>query len=229
MTRLDRHGIALMTRRWAHEAAVRAEGRDWPQDGETMIGLRRLDNLDDCIRAVLRDDVPGDLIETGTWRGGAAIFMRAALTVYGDRERLVWVADSFRGLPRPDPRFPADAGDTLWTLPELAVPLDTVKQNFARYGLLDDRVRFLVGWFKDILPTAPMDRLALLRLDGDLYESTTEALNALYPKLSPGGFLIVDDWAYPPCRQAVEDYRAAHGITEPIEPIDWSGVFWRKK
>ena len=74
-----------------------------------------------------------------------------------------------------------------------------------------------------------MRRLALLRLDGDLYESTMDALVHLYPKLEPGGYLIVDDYGdIPACRQAVHDYRSRHGITEEIEPIDWTGVFWRK-
>jgi O-methyltransferase len=205
-------------------------GGDWPPFAETMIGLQRLDNLQHCIEAVLRDRIPGDLIETGVWRGGATIFMRAVLEAYGDRERTVWVADSFRGLPRPDARYPADAGDLLWTAQLLAVSLEEVKRNFMRYGLLDDRVKFLAGWFKDTLPTAPITHLALLRLDGDLYESTMIALTALYPKLSPGGFLIIDDFdAMPPSRKAVEDYRNAHDIAEPVELINCGGAFWRKK
>jgi O-methyltransferase len=156
--------------------------------------------------------------------------MRGVLKAYGDTERTVWVADSFEGLPQPDPeRYPADAGDRLWTWPQLAVSVDQVKGNFERYGLLDDRVRFLVGWFKDTLPAAPIERLAVLRLDGDLYESTMDGLRALYHKVSPGGFVIVDDYgAMPGCREAVEDFRTEAGITEPIEQIDWTGVFWRR-
>jgi O-methyltransferase len=94
--------------------------------------------------------------------------------------------------------------------------------------LLDDRVRFLPGWFKDTLPDAPIDRLALLRLDGDLYESTIQALEALYPRLSPGGFCIIDDYIIKACRQAVADYRAKHGVSAEIIHIDGAGVFWRK-
>ncbi|MFN2390099.1 MAG: TylF/MycF/NovP-related O-methyltransferase [Actinomycetota bacterium] len=207
----------------------RREGRDRPLDAETMIGMHRLDNLEHCIKRVVEDRVPGDLIETGVWRGGAAIFMRAVLEVCGDGERCVWLADSFAGLPRPDPRYPADAGDRHWVNPNLAIPVDEVKENFRRYGLLDERVRFLIGWFKDTLPSVPAERFAVVRLDGDMYQSTIEGLESLYPKLSPGGFLIVDDYgAIPACRQAVTDYRGEHGITEPIEKIDWGGVFWRK-
>jgi O-methyltransferase len=206
------------------------EGMTWPEDAETMIGWKRLTNIQTCVTDVLRRDVPGDLAEAGVWRGGAVIFMRAILEAYGDRSRLVWAADSFNGLPRPDAVLaPADAGDVLFAFRELAVPLDVVQDNFRRYGLLDDRVRFLKGWFRDTLPVAPISRLAVLRIDGDLYESTMDALRALYPRLSVGGYVIVDDYGnLPGCRAAVEDYRRDLSITDPIEWVDWTAIFWRK-
>lgn len=212
------------------DAEARATGRDWPISAETMVGRRRLDSLQHCVTEVLRREVPGDLIETGVWRGGSSIFMRAVLKAHGDTARRVWVADSFRGLPAPDAqRYPHDAGDILWQCDQLAVPLGDVKANFARYGLLDDQVRFLPGWFDDTLPSAPIARLAVLRLDGDMYQSTMTALSALYPKLSPGGFVIIDDYgAVPGCRKAVDDYRRANGITEEMVSIDWTGVYWRR-
>jgi O-methyltransferase len=206
------------------------EGTVWPDDAETMIGRKRLDNIQQCVTDVLRSNVPGDLAEAGVWRGGAVIFMRAILEAYGDRSRCVWAADSFRGLPPPDPaRAPADRGDVLFAFRELAISLDIVRENFKRYGLLDDRVKFLVGWFKDTLPAAPIARLAVLRIDGDLYESTMDALRALYPKLSTGGYVIVDDYGnLPGCRAAVEDYRREFAISEPIEAVDWTAIYWRK-
>ncbi len=208
---------------------VRREGRDWPLEAETMVGLKRLDSLQQCVTSVIRNGVPGDLIETGVWRGGSSIFMRAILKAYGDTSRKVWLADSFRGLPPPDPaRYPVDEGDTLWKYSELAIPMEQVKANFSRYGLLDDQVAFLPGWFRDTLPTAPIERLAVLRLDGDLYESTMEALVALYPKVSAGGFVIVDDYGLPTCRAAIEDFRLAQGITDPIQRIDWTGACWQR-
>ena len=208
----------------------RGEGRDWPAEADTMIGLKRLDQLQACITDVLANGIPGDLIETGVWRGGAAIFMCAVLEAYGDTARRVWAADSFAGLPKPDGRHVQDAGDIHWRYRGvLAITLDEVKANFARYGLLNERVRFLKGWFKDTLPAASIERLAIIRLDGDMYSSTMDVLENLYPKLSPGGYAIVDDYhAVPACKQAVQDYRARHGIEEPIETIDWTGVFWRK-
>jgi hypothetical protein len=207
---------------------LRELGRDLPTQAHTCIGLRRLDNLQYCIETVLADSIPGDLIETGVWRGGATIFMRAVLKAYGATDRTVWVADSFAGFPEPDvERYPADAQWKQFTLP-VAVTQETVADNFARYHLLDDQVHFLPGWFKDTLPGAPIERLAVLRLDGDLYESTMDALTHLYPKLSAGGFAIVDDYNISSCRQAVIDYRATNGIEEPIQAIDGWGVFWRR-
>ncbi len=209
---------------------TRAEGCDWPRDAHTMIGLKRLDNLQFCVEDVLDRGIPGDFIETGVWRGGATIFMRAILKVRGVNDRRVWVADSFEGLPPPNPEaYPCDAGDVLHTYKQLAVSLEAVQSNFRRYGLLDDQVRFLKGWFRDSLPGAPIARLAVIRLDGDMYESTMDAFVNLYPKLTVGGYVIVDDYGcIPACRQAVHDFRQARGIADEIRPIDWTGVYWRR-
>ena len=203
-------------------------GLDWPASAETMIGMQRLTHLQHCVETVLAEEIPGDLIECGVWRGGACILMRAVLVAYGDEERCVWLADSFQGLPPPDPEnYPAE--DLTLNGAAVAIPESTVRNNFKRYGLLDDRVRFLPGWFKNTLPDAPIDRIALLRLDGDLYESTIQALDALYPKLSVGGFCIIDDYhAIDACRQAVTDYRQKNSISAEIIDIDGRGVYWRK-
>ena len=220
----------VLARRQPFDADKREVGLElWPGTAETMIGLRRLENFGECVARALADDVPGDVIETGVWRGGAVIYAKAVLEAHGDTERVVWVADSFQGVPPPDEAYPADAGDTHWTASELAVSPDQVRANFEKYRLWDDRVRFLEGWFKDTLPDAPIEQLAVMRLDGDLYQSTMEALEALYPRLSPGGFVIVDDYgAVEGCRQAVHEFRDSHGIDEPLEQVDWTGVFWRR-
>jgi hypothetical protein len=213
------------------DLAVREVGGDWPTEAVTMVGLRRLDNLQDCIVKVLQDRVPGDLVETGVWRGGCGILMRAVLEAFGDTERLIWLADSFQGLPEPSPDdYPQDAGDLHSTLSSyLGVSIETVKNNFRQFELLDNRVRFIPGWFRDTLPNISIQQIAVLRLDGDMYESTYVALSALYPKVSPGGFVIIDDFgALPRCRQAVEDYRVENHITEPLDSIDWTGVYWRR-
>jgi O-methyltransferase/8-demethyl-8-(2,3-dimethoxy-alpha-L-rhamnosyl)tetracenomycin-C 4'-O-methyltransferase len=193
-----------------------------------MIGTVRMRNLRYACETVLLDGVEGDFIETGVWRGGACIMMKGILEAYGDASRRVFVADSFAGLPRPDvENFPVDAGGRPDTWNELKIPRTDVENNFRRFGLLDKRVVFLEGWFKDTLPEAPIDQLALLRLDGDLYESTIQALDALYHKVSYGGFVIVDDYFLPPCAKAVQDFRERYGITSPILPIDGVGSYWR--
>jgi O-methyltransferase len=213
-----------------HDPELRNQGMDWPVHAHTMIGFRRLRHLRECVEQVLRDGVPGDLIEAGVWRGGASIMMRAVLAAHGVRDRLVWLADSFRGLPPPNPqRYPHDEGMHFEGFSDLAVSLDVVKANFERYGLLDDRVRFAEGLFAQTLAGIQSDRFAVIRLDGDLYESTLDSLNALYPRLAAGGFAVIDDYgAYPACRAAVDDYRERHGIVESIQEIDWAGAFWRK-
>jgi O-methyltransferase len=213
------------------DRSARDLGLDWPAEAETMIGMERLTSLQHCVETVLEEDVPGDLIECGVWRGGACILMRAVLAAYGDHSRNVWVADSFQGVPRSDPaNYKADKGIRAdFAAGILGVSQEQVKANFERYGLLDERVRFLPGWFKDTLHNAPVEHISVLRLDGDLYESTIQALEALYPRLSTGGFCIVDDFlAVKACQQAVLDYRAQHGIAAEIVDIDGTGVLWRK-
>jgi len=209
---------------------TRITGEDRSPVAHTMIGFKRLNNIQFCVEDVIAKGVPGDLIETGVWRGGATIFMRAILRAYDVKDRTVWVADSFEGCPRPDgEKYPEDASDILYTSRELAITLETVRSNFECYDLLDSQVRFLKGWFKDTLPKASIDKLAVARLDGDLYESTMDAISALYPKISEGGYLIVDDYgAIPACRKAVTDYRASRGIQDMIREIDWTGVYWKK-
>jgi len=204
----------------------------------SMLPLARLDNIQHCVLDVIEHDVPGDLIETGVWRGGATIFMRGALKALDVHDRIVWVADSFEGLPEPDPdKYPIEAkahhGPVMKTgFNHFAAGLDTVKRNFEAYGLLDNQVQFLKGWFKDTLPTAPMTQLAVMRLDGDYYESTVDALHNLYGKLSVGGFVIIDDygqddWTY--CRKAVDDFRAAEGITAKMVRVDSTCHYWQRE
>jgi O-methyltransferase len=195
----------------------------------SMIGAKRMRNIEECLDHVREDGVPGDIAETGVWRGGATVFMRGYLAAYGMNDRLVWAADSFEGLPKPTAQADRGLDFSASAEPILSISLDEVKALFARYGLLDDGVRFLKGWFRDTLPNAPIEKLALLRLDGDLYESTRDALRGLYDRLAPGGFLLVDDYGdFPPCRKAVDEFRAERAITAPIVEVDWSGVYWRK-
>ena len=155
--------------------------------------------------------------------------MRAILMAYGVTDRTVWAADSFEGVPPPS--WPQDEGFDISAnvLPVLAVSLDEVRELFRRYGVLDEQVKFIKGWFKDTLAAAPIERLAILRLDGDLYESTMDALAPLYDKVGRGGFVIVDDYgSCPPCKRAIDDFRTQRGISDALQSIDIQSVYWRK-
>lgn len=201
------------------EAQRRAE------DAETMLGIRQLDQMQRCMVDVLENNVPGDILEAGVWRGGMTIFMRAVLKAYQDVERKVWVVDSFEGLPPIDRE--KDTFD--WDEGNLAASLEEVQSYFARYGLLDEQVCFLKGFFCDTLPDPRISKLAILRVDADLYTSTKEVLSALYPALSVGGYAIFDDYQnLPDCRRAIDEFRQANGVTEEIHPIDQRAVYWKK-
>jgi O-methyltransferase len=225
---LRNHNLGLV-RTIPFEQARRDNGLDWPMFGFSMTGRRRLDALHKCIDDIIENKIPGDLIETGVWRGGSVIFMRALLDVRSEHSRIVWCADSFEGMPVPkdaDLRISseADFSDRGY----LAVSLAQVQNNFAKFGLLNEQVRFLKGWFSETLPTAPIKQLSLLRLDGDLYESTLDSLDNLYDKVSPGGYIIIDDYnSWGGCQTAVNDFRRRRGISEPLQDIDSHSVFWR--
>lgn len=253
-------------------------GEDVPWQAHTMAGLKRLENVRQCVETVIVDQVPGDLVELGVLRGGCSIFMRGVLRAFDQTDRKVYACDTFvpraklspftrqfllplvsvfASIPfRPFQRwlcseyirksgsFPAvnDPSDelidmTLFTLQHVSLlshhrgtGLDDVKSNFARYGLLDEQVVFLKGYFSDTLSDAPIEKLALLRLDGDTFESTRDSLALLYDKLSPGGFCIIDDYyAFVDCQNAIDRFREKHGITDQIIRIDNMSVYWRKR
>lgn len=195
----------------------------------TMMGRLRLDSLHQCLDHIRLQQVPGDFIECGVWKGGGCIFMTGYLKTYEMKDRKIYIADSFDGLP--EPTMTQDMGMDLSKdiAPELAIPLDMVEQNFRNYDLLDDSVHFIAGWFKDTLTNSKIDKLALLRLDGDYYESTKDILIALYDKVVVGGIIIVDDYALKPCKDAVLDFFAERGEQIPrYETIDWTGIWWYK-
>ncbi len=224
LKKVERRSIVLM-KKARFDSESRLQGKDFPSIGYTMIGHKRLDNIQFCVEDVIRNEVPGDLMETGVWRGGATILMRALLKEYAITGRKVWVADSFEGLP--PPKDPDDGWD-LSKVEFLKVSLDRVKSNFARFGLLDEQVEFVKGWFCDTLPGASIDKLAVLRLDGDMYSSTMDSLQGVYHKVSKGGYVIVDDYySWQSCKRAVTDFLEMHSLKPKIMAVDWSGVYWK--
>jgi O-methyltransferase len=208
----------------------RIDGRDWPYGGLTMAGLVRLDDLQGCLESVVADGVEGDVIEAGAWRGGASILMRATLDSLGATDREVWVADSFQGFPGSGDGGAADtAPDEMTLLEFLSIPVEEVRRSFARLGLAEG-VRFVPGFFAETMPGLRGRRWSLIRLEGDSYEATRDCLNALYPGVSRGGYVVVDDYgAIEVCRAAVEDFRLEHDISEPLEQVDWTCVRWRRE
>jgi hypothetical protein len=224
---IKRFGLSLCLNRYVNERD-RKDGRMLREYADTLIGIKGLDNIQYCIEEVLKNNIEGDLIETGVWRGGACIFMKAMLMAYGSN-RKVYVADSFEGLPKPHSKYPADKGSIYYKCKNLIVSQEEVERNFEKYGLLDNNVVFIKGWFSKTLPTLKIDKLSILRIDCDMYGSTTEVLNTLYDKLSIGGFCIVDDYSsLPECKKAVDDYIRQKQLRVTIHEVDWTRIYWRK-
>ena len=190
----------------------------------TLLSREQLDLVEYCVRHIAENNVPGDLMEAGVWRGGVIILLRALLDAYALAGRQVVAADSFAGIPI-DREFavdPVNRWPDRWiaTLPE-------VKANIDRFGLLDGRVSFLPGLFEETLGGLQAHRFALVRLDSDSYASTRTSLDALYPLVSPGGIVLIDDWHLVGCRLAVQKYRAHHRIAEPLT-ISAGNAWWIK-
>jgi O-methyltransferase len=208
--------------------ALKAEGLIDSKSAHTLIGLKRMAQLQSAIETLDREGIHGDFLEAGVLRGGACILMRAVLHALQNTQRIVWVADSFQGFPEAE--LTAHGIKNPEQFNRQAASLAEVKSLFARYHLLDEQVRFLPGFFEHTLPDAPVKDLALLRLDGDFYNATTCILKHLYPKVVNGGFVIIDDYyIFEGCRRAVREYRSAHQIKTPLERIDAAAVFWRKE
>jgi O-methyltransferase len=208
----------------------REEGLDWPERAHTMIGLKRLNNLHEMLDYVRENNLNGDLIETGVWRGGATIFMKSYINLYNMNKK-VFVCDSFEGLPLPNlSKYPDDKGDTHHTVDFLKISLEIVKNNFRQYNLLDEKVIFLKGWFSDTLPNNhDIDKISLLRFDGDMYGSTIDVLESLYDKVVDDGVIIIDDYCLPNCAKAVSDFRNGRKIGHELKVVDRCGRFWFKK
>jgi O-methyltransferase len=207
------------------------KGQGWPAFSETMMGIERLNSLQACVETILSENIEGDFFEAGCWRGGAVIFMLAMLKVYKDGSRIVWAADSFQGYPAPSDNATDDERFLFKHADYFAVTKDLFINNVKKYDLYSDRLKVLEGYFSESIPKAPIKKLSLIRIDVDGYDSTTDVLNSLYPRLSPGGYVIIEDMETPGCRRAVEEFCKKNSIDLPIFPIPQDkvhGGFWRK-
>lgn len=217
--RVDRYNAFAHYDQAAHDWTIDPLSRP-----HTLQDRGQLDLIEQSVAAIVRGRVPGDFIEAGVWRGGAIILLRALIAAYDLPDRQVIAADSFAGIPR-NTQFrhdPVDEWQDRWE-----ASLDDVRGAVRRYGLLDDRVEFLAGYFADTLPGLRKRRLALIRLDSDSHDSVLTSLEYLYPLLSPGGIVIVDDWHLIGCRFAVNTYRERHGITDEVLTEAGNG-YWVK-
>lgn len=196
-------------------------GEEIQVDRYTMLTPELLTNIEYCIRDVVKNDIPGDFIECGVWKGGACIYAKHVLNLLDD-DRKVYLADSFQGLPSPNSeKYPQDDGDIHHKYPELGVSVEKVRKNFELFNALDSNVFFIEGFFRDSLPEAKnhIDQISVLRLDADMYEGTIEALENLYDKLSIGGYCIIDDWqGVQGCTKAVEYFREKNEINDIMIP-----------
>jgi O-methyltransferase len=197
---------------------LREIGADWPSKALTMIGLKRLRQLKEACIDVIDKGVEGDFIETGIMMGCVSMELKV--------NRTIWGFDSFEGLPKPDPKYdPLD--DQHHTFDELRISKEQVEESIKSYGL--SNIKLVKGWFKDTLPIAPIEKIAILRLDGDMYESTIQALEALYPKLQKGGYCIIDDYALNGAKRAVHDYIDSNKLDVDMIPIDPYSIYWKVK
>ncbi len=191
----------------------------------TAMGGIALDHLHECLTTVREEGVAGDLVECGAGKGGGAVYLRGYLEAHAMPQGTVWVADRFRSSPDDRPRRALAEGG----IEDLQADLNQVRDAFDRFDLLDDRVRFLQGPYRDTLSDAGIGPIALLRLGRGLGADARDVLDALYDRVADGGFVVVEDGAADDGTAAViEEFRAARGLTAPSTRVGWGGTAWRK-
>jgi hypothetical protein len=201
----------------------------------TMTSVERMYALYEAVRYVVAAGVEGDVVECGVWRGGSSMLAASTLLAAGDDTRGVWLYDTFEGMTEPSSRDVEITGrrvDDIWQEVradrdnELLCesPLDEVRANMARTGFPGARIRYVAGPVEDTIPGQMPERIAVLRLDTDWYDSTHHELVHLYPRLAEGGVLIVDDYGHwLGAREAVDGYLREQGITLLLNRIDYTG------
>jgi len=180
---------------------------------------------------------PGDVVETGVYTGGTAAIIMRVLMEYDECNRKFFAFDSFQGLPQLD-RADTATGQVYERghgLPgDFAASREDFEANLKHLSAWDDRIRVTKGWFNESIPTVSIEKIAFLRLDGDLYASTITVLRLLYHRVMSGGIVYVDDYgSFAGCKAAVDEFRSEHGIESPMHEVDEGGrrfeaVWWRK-
>jgi len=195
-----------------YDPDLRLGGNDWPPIAHTMVGAIRLKNVKDSIEYATRMGIPGDFVELGVWRGGVCIYAKALIDILCQTDRNVLIFDAFEKLPG-------------YGMAEnfLSISEDSVRKAFDLYGASLDGVEFHKGLFKDTLSTFRKDRIssgkkpiAILRIDGNFYDSYQDCLYNLYDFVPVGGVIIFDDFTHNAPNQAWRDFQEDQGFKETV-------------
>ncbi|MEX2150263.1 MAG: TylF/MycF/NovP-related O-methyltransferase [Steroidobacteraceae bacterium] len=201
----------------------------------TMTSAERLFALIQAVRHVSAAAIPGDIVECGVWRGGSMMAAARTLLESGDATRDLYLYDTYEGMSPPgaaDVNLDGQAASALLRArdkhdPESAwcyATLEDVRTALYGTGYQASRMHFVEGKVEQTIPGTAPERIAVLRLDTDWYESTRHEMEHLYPRLSPGGVLIIDDYGHwAGCRKAVDEYLASRGIRLLLNRIDYTG------
>jgi hypothetical protein len=201
----------------------------------TMTSAERVLALCQAIRYLVEQRVPGDIVECGVWRGGSMMAVLRTLRELGETDRAIWLFDTFEGMSPPSDRDVDHVGFTAHELLRSQRPddpqsiwcrssLPEVRANIARCGYPENRIRFVAGPVEATLERELPERIALLRLDTDWYESTRAELHKLFPRLVAGGVLLIDDYGHwQGCRRAVDEYFRDQSIRMMLHRIDYTG------
>lgn len=207
----------------------RIRGHVWPRLAVTMIGEARAVNIIDVVKMLNREHVPGALVDCGVWRGGSTILMTQAHfdscldhSIAARIERHIYCCDTFDGFPETQALI-----EDVACPDALRIPVGEVMANFDKFGVSRDCVRFVQGDVCETLHNIN-EPIALLRIDVDMHKPTLACLEILYPKLSKGCVVIIDDYGSTAfdCKRAVDEFRNKHGVTAPMVQIDSDGVYW---
>jgi len=209
--------------------------------GATQLSYERLVTLYQQVVYLERNQLPGALVECGVWRGGAAAMMALANLAEGSERRMLHLFDSFQGMPEPDLAHDGEEalrwagrrgdGSLVGTGVNVAHPEDVKSLIIDRIGYPESSVVIHTGWFQDTLPLArsQIGPIALLRVDGDWYESTLVVLEYLFDLVIPRGIVVIDDYgAFEGCRRATDEFLARHAPHAYLHHIDYTGRYFIK-
>lgn len=199
----------------------------------TLVDKIRCDNLYNICEIINKENIEGDLLEAGVYKGGCGLIMSYAIKKLSMNKKVLLI-DSFEGIPSSDNTKYGYSDNESHSEGEFSISLEQVQQTFKKLEL-EDNVKFIKGWFKDTIPVLPVKEIALLRFDGDLYSSTLEVLENLYDKVVSRGFIIIDDYCLSSCKEAVTKFILDRDLDiKLINPYLNNmaapcGIYWRKE